>query len=894
MATLQSEVEKAFYLYDSGQSLELYRDVDGNVQVGIQGAIEKFAQPRTRSEMAQSPEVMAIDPMMGASGRPDPAYLEARASLPMEKQKEMFEREAFQAIGAPLGLSIATLMTLPDLISLPPLIAAGMITAEEGKKFENVLNMLKYVPSAQVGEFLKEQGKNLGFSDAQVEAFGEGYLGGELSSIVVNAVPGAKQLVKGAKWLKDSAVDYAAGAEGRIADRGTRLMSGLDPQAAVDEIIAGIRRATQTRKRNKLVSFIEGNPDGFTIDLGGTPTPAQGFVVAPIKQTEIFIDSKELTPDALDALVDNVVALTQASGGKVYAGGWFDEKTGRYVLDAVQVVDDKNDALYLAAAGEQDAIWDLGELNVIRTEDGLTELKQSNTFDGGRYDEQRANQAKLVEGFTGSRVPDEAATAATGTARAAEELGTPQETNIVSTRLPTSKDAPEDALATRLQVGIESSKADPKTYEKNANLVKAYPNVRAVGDDPEVISQELIEHAKQNLLYLFDSVPDATRQRSKLWYEGARKITDDLSSQYSIPDRSVAAVMAVLSPQRDWFMNVSLGKRVLQIHIEKANEPWTNEMATKAGQIFGKEKYAPILQGISGKSYAELETVGEKAMWLRIYDETYNPRSHEIVTPEGGFLSTRLTGKGEEAGTAWGSLDQIAKAISVIEDSSIQNISNRLGNQHKVRNFYNNIFAPMDEAGDVTIDTHAVAAALLRPLSGNSIEVSHNFGTKAKGSNVPGGANNSVAGSNGTYGLYAEAYRQAAKERGVLPREMQSITWEAVRGLFSPSYKGQDTNIQYIDNIWNQYKVGDISLEEARDAVFKHAGGIDAPEWERSAGSVAAKVQDAGDAGKLSGASAPRKKSSGSGRGRNRRTTRPNQTKSVNTGSPDSVPGGDQ
>lgn len=266
MATLQSEVEKAFYLYDSGQSLELYRDVDGNVQVGIQGAIEEFAQPRTRSEMAQSPEVMAIDPMMGASGRPDPAYLEARASLPMEKQREMFEREAFQAIGAPLGLSIATLMTLPDLISLPPLIAAGMITAEEGKKFENVLNMLKYVPSAQVGEFLKEQGKNLGFSDAQVEAFGEGYLGGELSSIVVNAVPGAKQLVKGAKWLKDSAVDYAAGAPARVAERGTGtvLRSGIDPTELVDDTIVAIQRLSggATGKRTKTGQYI-GAPSGL-------------------------------------------------------------------------------------------------------------------------------------------------------------------------------------------------------------------------------------------------------------------------------------------------------------------------------------------------------------------------------------------------------------------------------------------------------------------------------------------------------------------------------------------------------------------------------------------------------------------------------------------------------
>jgi len=734
------------------------------------------------------------------------------------------------ATGLPLGIGLAGL----DLISLPVLVADGLISAEEGKKWESVLQSLQGLPSAQAQQFLVDRGKEFGFTDEDIENFKGGFLTGELSSVVSSALPGLKYLGQGAKYLKGKFGEYAKGAEGRIAERGTRLMSGLDPQAAVDEIIAGIRAATQTRKRNKLVNFIEKNPEGFTIDLDGSPIPAQGFVVAPLKETEIFIEGKELTPQALDGLVDNVVALTQASGGKVYAGGWFDDETGRYVLDAVQIVDDKNDALYLAAAGDQDAIFDLGEFNVIRTEDGLTELKQSNAFDGGRYDEQRANQAKLVEGFAGAGVPDDAAQTTVGAARAAEQvnLAPPQESNIVSTRLPTAKNATEDPLGSRLQVGLESSKADPKTFATNAELIKEYPNVRYAGDNPEEASQDLIAHVKDNLLYLYDSVPGATRQRSKLWYEGARKIVDDISGQYDLPDRAISGVMAVLSPQKDWFMNVSLGQRVIDIHMTKANEPWDNKMAKTAREIFGKKKYAPILRGIRGKSYSELETVGEKAMWLRIYDQTYNPRSHRIVTPEGGFGDVRLTEKGEEYKTGWGSLSEIGKAISVLEDSSIQNISSQLGDQHKVRNFYNNIFAPLDEAGDVTVDTHAVAAGLLRPLAGESIEVAHNFGGKPKNSPVRGASNSSVHGSKGTYGLYAEAYRQAAAERGVLPREMQSITWEAVRGLFTPSYKGQASNVEYVDNVWNQYKSGQITLEEARDAVLKHAGGIDAPEWQ--------------------------------------------------------------
>ena len=92
-----------------------------------------------------------------------------------------------------------------------------------------------------------------------------------------------------------------------------------------------------------------------------------------------------------------------------------------------------------------------------------------------------------------------------------------------------------------------------------------------------------------------------------------------------------------------------------------------------------------------------------------------------------------------------------------------------------MRNFYNNIIDPWSNKGDVTIDTHAVAVGHLSPLDLNSDEVTHNFG----------GTSDAGQGLNGTYPLYAEAYRQAAKKLGVLPRELQSITWEGIRSLFT-------------------------------------------------------------------------------------------------------------
>ena len=133
--------------------------------------------------------------------------------------------------------------------------------------------------------------------------------------------------------------------------------------------------------------------------------------------------------------------------------------------------------------------------------------------------------------------------------------------NIVSSRLPTAKGATENPLESRLQIGLDSAKADQRAFSKNAQVISQYPNVTYTGANPDEAAENLIEHVKDNLLFLHDAVPSQTRERSKQWYVGARKIVDDLSAEYELPDQSVAGVMAVLSPQKDWFMNVSLGRR---------------------------------------------------------------------------------------------------------------------------------------------------------------------------------------------------------------------------------------------------------------------------------------------------------------------------------------------
>ena len=423
----------------------------------------------------------------------------------------------------------------------------------------------------------------------------------------------------------------------------------------------------------------------------------------------------------------------------------------------------------------------------------------------------------------------------------------PDHPALIPQRLVTSKKL-LDTNTTANTVDLAALKSTPKLFNQHIGIVRGYPNVRAdvaKNADDDALAEHFIDHATQNLLALHDAVPPEIRQRGKKWYDGARAITEKWAKDYNIPDHAVAGVLAAMSPQKDWYQNVSLAHRV--IHTIKGmgdnfyhNFTFSPEMEkTLQGlENLNKPEYAGIHNMIRGKSLGDLdgenipddEKAIAKAMWVRLHDETYNSKDHRIVNPEGTFGDFVKTKSGKNAAAGWGSLTEIAKAVQALDTAhDPQKLSELMGEKHKVRNFYNNILHPNSSKGDVTIDTHAVAAALMRPLSGTSVEVAHNFGSYA-GKGQPNAGGSSISGVQGTYPLYSEAYRRAAKARGIHPREMQSITWEAVRGLFPDTFKTAK-NAKDIDSIWSRYRNGEISQDEARNQVVKKAGGIRPPTW---------------------------------------------------------------
>jgi hypothetical protein len=437
----------------------------------------------------------------------------------------------------------------------------------------------------------------------------------------------------------------------------------------------------------------------------------------------------------------------------------------------------------------------------------------------------------------------------------------------VSTRVPTAKRATEDALTEDLLVGSDVDLADPITLAKNTAKIEQYdgyiPQVK--NETPEQVAANFIAQLKDNLLWLHDQVPDDIRQRSHKWYVGANRITEGFAARYGYSNEQASGVMAALSPQKDWFMNASLGERVMDVYANHQNTTWSPEMefvATDptiiknkdgdypAGILIRNEVNAKLYEAIQGKKLSELDDVYEISAWIRSFDEAHNNRSHRVVTPEGGFIEYAAKLDGTDKVTGWGSFSEISKAVSVLRDGSPENISNQMGGMHKVRNFYNNILLPNSVNGHVTIDTHAVAASMLGAFSTKSTEVKHNFGQ--------GSSSSSITGSKGTYGLHAEAYRQAAAARGILPRQMQSITWEAARGLFTAGFKGKAENVKLISGIWQRHKKGKITLDEARQEILNAADGINDPAWHRSSGRVANEEWDSSYKGDIPTGGLPR------------------------------------
>lgn len=609
-------------------------------------------------------------------------------------------------------------------------------------------------------------------------------------------------------------------------------------------------------------------PDGFQ-EVSGLPIKIDEDLIRKndnlSKEKKSLLDLRIQIPSDQDysSLSDFINSADRVSIGQIRKDGTRTLEFRNSEVPKVAATAVRTKAGYLAVVrfvGEEVAL-PLTEPNEGRLEltSETASQKQSATLDG------KVNYSIGIDRNAISQVSEKDDASRVGTSKlgtAKVPKNTPQESNI------SGDNVPDELLASQMA---------KVTY---AHLPKAILSET----NPQKKRRKLINWFKKNLLALHDAFPEGVRARATHWYDGANRIAKELGNQFQASVEQASGVIAVFSPQKDWFMNVAQAEQFIELWtnsqdvvleeslvraeiegiIEAATAPAKQKRKKQKGetkeQAAERQKFNKALddeakaerrdklEQVIGKTIRELDSTPILQGWaIRVLAQITFGRNYRNLSPEGDRLGMAANDDGALSKNGWGSINEIEKAVRIMKDGSLKNISDNLGNEHKVRNFYNNIVAPNTPYGDATIDTHAVAAAHLMPYGAKATEVGHNFGSGMNGSEV--------LGISGVYHLYLDAYREAAADRGILPRQMQSIVWEAIR-LVYPAATKNATTLAKSQKTWK-----DLTDDNARNTLV--GGRIPSPVWagtndNRESQGVASGLQENGQglnagAGLLSG-----------------------------------------
>lgn len=382
-----------------------------------------------------------------------------------------------------------------------------------------------------------------------------------------------------------------------------------------------------------------------------------------------------------------------------------------------------------------------------------------------------------------------------------------------------------------------NNEASKKIQELRAKYKAVKGSSKASKEEKAKVRAEINEVSKQvlndfrntmvqNLLALYDSLTPEFIAKSKQWYVGANRMAQAMAQKYNISIDQVGGILAVLSPQKDWFNNVSAAERVIQVMSNYADTKITKDIIDKAvayntDKRSGKtNKFAESIKNIFNKygeiSINEANQLGLskdiQSELLRAFDQALHSPKVPITDPNGKFVGFDTTP------IRWNSCSEIASAMSVFRDGSKENITRQLGGGNKVRNFYNNIVDPDSETPYVTADTHALSAALNSPISAED----------ASGIGLFNG------GAEPLYALVKAAYIDAARIAGIKPREMQSITWEAQRIGINDKSRTEDKKNELFQYITESRTNNQTPYERASELIARNRSTD--PSWGRAEG----------------------------------------------------------
>jgi len=374
---------------------------------------------------------------------------------------------------------------------------------------------------------------------------------------------------------------------------------------------------------------------------------------------------------------------------------------------------------------------------------------------------------------------------------------------------------------------------DTTIYQHNMDLMRnpeAYPGIRGALLGPDAVATEATKVSDSNLQFLLSkATPEDMAGRN--WYVGANQFAQDIAQRTGVELPAASGLVAALSPQARWEFNAYFADQLANMYRNHRGLTLTPEMQRWAEQKIAEEAtITPALQSLlsqPGRTFdsylgALYDNPRERdaAMFGRLFEEAHgdyaNPGVHAArsFNPNGTFGDYLVNaGDGNLTKPTWNSTTMGSNALrALMSGGDQQMISDAMGGVHKVRSFYNNILDPTNPL-DVTMDTHAIGAQWLAPLGGNDQAVLHGLATGGR----PSMLDSSAQGSFGNYGLNADAYRKTAVASGLLPREVQSITWGQKKNLFDNLTAAEDAQIRAE---WMKYNQRKQSLAKTQEEIY--------------------------------------------------------------------------
>ena len=385
----------------------------------------------------------------------------------------------------------------------------------------------------------------------------------------------------------------------------------------------------------------------------------------------------------------------------------------------------------------------------------------------------------------------------------------------------------------------KASKTLRQFFVKQVRLTAEAPGMRDLGkkiksdDDLEnanKVYRQIQTRLRKNLLTLMEAVPPNLRDRWRQWYWIAHDWASDQAGRAGRHRDAVAAMIARLSPGTDWYQNLTMVDHMIRVlnidpvlteaHVQHAIDrkvSSTVNQLTKAERT--PEAVAKIEETVNaemrgetanhiGKRLSIIPTGKASALLIRSYSEM---NLGNLVFDHNGEIINKADGT--PAGLSWQSYENIWLTLDIYRDPTPSNVSKKLGGAHKIRSFYNNIIAPDSAYQHVTVDTHAVGAALLLPVSQQEPNVKNALGAKPKSSSAKDNLH-----IKGTYPMYVKAYRDVAVMLGYHPREVQSITWEAIRHFYPQGFK-KEPNLGDVGKVYDRLDRGTISRTAAVNKI---------------------------------------------------------------------------